>query len=129
MHAQGIIQYHGLVKDVREILARIHCTIHPTYYPEGLSNVLLESCASMRPVITTDRAGCREAVDNGVNGYLIRQEDSADLISKMEQFLALPHEEKKKMGQMGRQKMEREFDRRLVVDTYLRTIEEVAKYG
>ena len=47
------------------------CIVHPTYYPEGLSNVLLEACASGRPVITTNRAGCREVVDDGVNGFIV----------------------------------------------------------
>ena len=51
------------------IYRQMSCTIHPTYYPEGLSNVLLESAASGRPIITTNRSGCREVVDNGINGY------------------------------------------------------------
>src|SRR5699024_2662068 len=54
---KGIIIYHGMVRDIREVLRFTHCTVHPTYYPEGMSNVLLESAASGRPVITTDRSG------------------------------------------------------------------------
>ncbi|HAK74624.1 MAG TPA: glycosyltransferase family 1 protein, partial [Sporomusaceae bacterium] len=71
LHSKGIIQYHGLQKDIREILKKTHCTIHPTYYPEGMSNVLLESAACGRPVITTNRSGCREIVDDGISGYLV----------------------------------------------------------
>jgi len=68
---KGIVIYHGMLRDVREILKETHCTIHPTYYPEGMSNVLLESTACGRPIITTDRSGCREVVDDGVNGYVV----------------------------------------------------------
>lgn len=119
----GTVIYHGMVRDVRTIHQISHCTIHPSFYPEGMSNVLLESCACARPVITTDRSGCREIVENGVNGYIVKQRDSADLIEKIEKFIALPYEEKKKMGEVGRVKVEREFNRQIVVDAYLKELE------
>ena len=119
LHEEGLIRYHGLLTDVRVMLADTHCVVHPTYYPEGMSNVLLESAASGRPVITTDRPGCREAVDDGINGYLVKERDSADLIEKIEKFLALSHEEKRKMGLCGREKVSREFDRKDVAARYL----------
>ena len=67
LQSQGIIIYHGIQRDIRKILAKTHCTIHPTYYPEGMSNVLLESLACGRPIITTNRSGCREVVDDSIN--------------------------------------------------------------
>lgn len=73
LQEKGIIEYHGMQSDVRKYLKVSHCTIHPTYYPEGMSNVLLESAASGRPVITTNRSGCREIVDHGLNGYIVEQ--------------------------------------------------------
>ena len=115
----GTVIYHGMVRDVREIHKISHCTIHPSFYPEGLSNVLLESCASARPIITTDRSGCRETIDDGVNGFIVKQRDSKDLIEKIEKFIALPHNQKMQMGLAGRAKVEREFDRQIVVDAYL----------
>lgn len=123
LQEKGIITYHGMIGDVREVLKITHCTIHPTYYPEGLSNVLLESAASGRPIITTDRSGCREVVDNGTNGYMINQKDTKDLIEKIELFINLPYEDKKKMGLEGRSKVEKEYDRQIVVDAYLKEIE------
>ena len=125
LHEEGVIIYHGLLKDVRVMLKDVHCVIHPTYYPEGMSNVLLESAASGRPIISTDRAGCREAIDHGVNGYLVREQDSADLIEKVEQFMQLTYEEKKAMGINGREKVQREFDRNIVVNRYLETVDEL----
>ena len=118
----GTIIYHGKISDVVAMHQISSCTIHPTYYPEGMSNVLLESCACGRPIITTDRPGCREIVEDGVNGYVVRQQDSDDLICKIEKFLKLSWEEKKQMGLAGREKVEREFDRKIVVSKYLKEI-------
>lgn len=119
LHRQGIINYHGMVSDVHGVIKNMHCIIHPTYYPEGISNVLLESCATGRPIITTDRSGCREVVDNGVNGFVVKQKDSSDLIEKVRAFMNLSCEERKEMGLAGRRKVEKEFDRQIVVDAYL----------
>ena len=125
LQEKGIVIYHGMVKDMTEIYKKVACTIHPTFYPEGLSNVLLESSASARPIITTDRAGCREVIEDGVNGYVCKQNDSADLIRQVEKFLALSWEERKNMGLAGRQKVEREFDRQIVIDKYLQEVHRV----
>lgn len=119
----GVIIYHGLVKDMREIYKNVHCTVHPTYYPEGLSNVLLESAASARPIITTNRPGCREVIENNVSGYFIKERDSIDLIKKIEEFIALSHEEKMNMGLAGRAKVEKEFDRQIIVEKYMQELE------
>ena len=125
LHDKGLLIYHGFLKDIRVMLKDVHCVIHPTYYPEGMSNVLLESAASGRAIISTDRAGCREAIDHGVNGYLVREQDSSDLIEKVEQFMQLTYEEKKTMGLKGREKVAREFDRNIVVNRYLETVAEL----
>lgn len=125
LEEKGIICYHGLVADMAPVYRMAACTVHPTYYPEGMSNVLLESCASGRPVITTDRPGCREIVEDGVNGFLVREKDSADLVEKIEKFLSLSREQRRQMGLHARAKVEREFDREIVIDAYLREIHRV----
>jgi galacturonosyltransferase len=119
---QGIVTYHGLVSEMTEVYQMSACTIHPTYYPEGLSNVLLESAASGRPIITTNRSGCREVIDDGVNGYIVKQRDSQDLIEKIEKFLSLTWEERRQMGLAGRAKVEKEFDRQIVVEKYMQEV-------
>ena len=93
--------------------------MHPTYYPEGLSNVLLESAASGRPIISTDRSGTRETIDNSINGFLVEEENTKDLIEKIELFIKLSHDEKRVMGLYGRKKVENEFNRQIVVNAYL----------
>ncbi len=125
LQTKKIVVYHGMQKDMRAFYKMASCTIHASYYAEGMSNVLLETCASARSVITTNRPGCGEIVDDGVNGFVVKQRDSQDLIEKIEKFLALTLEEKQKMGEAGRAKVEKEFDRQIVVNAYLKELENV----
>ncbi len=127
LQEKGTIIYHGPVGDVRPFIGMAHCTVHPSFYPEGMSNVLLESCAAGRPIITTDRPGCGEIVDDGVNGYVVRQQDGDDLIEKIERFIGLSFEEKKQMGLNARKKVEREFERQIVVKAYMDAIDLIKK--
>lgn len=123
MHADGIIIYDGVTTDVRPYIQNVHCTVHASYYPEGMSNVLLESCASGRAIITTARPGCGEIVDEGVNGFITRPYDVEDLCHQVRKFLALTKEERVAMGRAAREKVEREFDRQIVVKKYLNELE------
>lgn len=125
MEERGIVKFHGMQKDIVPFLKESQCTIHPSFYPEGMSNVCLESAASGRPVITTDRPGCKDTIDDGKTGFLVREQDTEDLIKKVEQFLALPYDKRKEMGLEAHKKMVREFDRNLVVKKYLEAIAEV----
>ena len=126
--SNSILIYHGSVENmIDEIYRNVHCVIHPTYYAEGLSNVLLEALACGRPIITTDRAGCKEVVEDGINGYIVKQKDSQDLIDKVEKFISLSINEKKQMGINGRDKVEKEFDRNIVINKYLEEINKLRK--
>ena len=120
---EGIVAYHGLVDNMKEFYQKIHCTVLPTFYAEGMSNVLLESLASGRPIITTDRPGCGEIVDDGINGFVVKQQDAEDLYEKMRKFILLDYETKKQMGLNGRKKVEMGFDRNIVVRKYLEEID------
>ncbi len=122
LNSKGIIKYHGMIQDVAEFMADIHCVVHPTYYPEGISNVLLEACSCGRPIITTDHDGCREVVEDGVNGYMIPQRNSEALVNAIERFLKLSWKEKESMGLAGRRIVETQFDRMQVVEAYMKEI-------
>lgn len=125
MQERGIIAYHGQQADVRPFIARTHCSIHPSYYPEGMSNVLLEAEAMGHPVITTRRAGCRETVEEGITGFLFDAQNKEQLCMAVERLIALPHEQKILMGQHARQRVERLFDRQIVVARYLEQIDSI----
>lgn len=119
---QGIIYYHGDQKDIRPFLAQCCCTIHPSYYPEGMSNVCLETQATGRPVITTDRIGCKDTVEDGVTGSVVKQRDKEELLEAVRKFISLRYTDKKQMGLNARRRMERLFDRTIVVNAYLEEI-------
>lgn len=114
--AAGDVIYHGEQKNMEEYFKMAHCLVHPSYYPEGMSNVLLEAAASGRPVVATNRSGCRETVDDGVSGFVIPIKDEKALIDALDRFIQMPWDAKKEMGLAGRRKMEREFDRNIVVN-------------
>lgn len=120
----NVLVYDGYVEDMTNIYKKIQCTIHPTYYPEGLSNVLLETCACGRAIITTNRPGCKEVIEDGYNGYIVKEKDSNDLIEKIEKFLGLTNEQRKQLGLNAREKVEKEFDRNIVINEYLEAINE-----
>ncbi len=126
MQDNGIVIYHGQQPDVRPYIAAAHCTVHPSYYPEGMSNVLLESCAAGRPIVTTNRPGCGEIVEDGRNGYVVREKDVDGLVAAIERFIHLPYNLKVQMGLNARKKVENEFNRQIVVDAYLKEIERVS---
>ena len=119
-----IIQYHGMLSDVRELLSKTHCTILPSYH-EGMSNVLLESAASGRPILASNVPGCIETLDEENSGYSFEPQNTKSLIAAIERFLALSHKEKENMGLAGREKMEKEFDRQVVVNNYLEELNKV----
>ena len=112
----GYIRYHGEQKNMVPFFEKAHCILHPSYYPEGMSNVLLEAAASARPIVATNRSGCRETVEDGKTGYIIPIKDEKALIEATEKFMRLTWEERKTMGLKGREMIEREFDRKIVVN-------------
>ena len=120
---RGVVVWHGSVPDVRPYMREAWCTVHPSYH-EGMANVLLESAAAGRPVITTDVPGCREAVDEGVSGLLCPAKDAGALADAVERFILMPYDEKVRMGLAGREKVQREFDRGIVVKAYLAALSE-----
>ncbi len=125
LSAQGVIEYPGKVPDTRPWLKEAQCQIHPSFYSEGMSNVCLEAAASARAVITTDHPGCRETVLDGVSGFLVRPGDASSLEEAVRKYLDLSLEERQAMGLAGRRHMEEHFDRKLVVESYLREIKAV----
>lgn len=117
---------HGMIDDVGGFLEDMNCIVHPSYYPEGISNVLLEACASGRPAITTDHAGCRDVVEDGVTGLIVPVKDAGALYDSLERFILLPLERKKEMGLSARRKVEQEFDRMIVINAYMKEIRQIA---
>ncbi|MCR5359799.1 MAG: glycosyltransferase family 4 protein [Thermoguttaceae bacterium] len=121
---EGVIDYFGYTSDVRPYIAEAHAVVLPSWH-EGMANTLLEAAASGRPVIASRIAGCLETFSEGETGFGVRPRDVDNLYRRLTEFLALPHEKRAAMGAAGRAKMEREFDRRQVNETYLEEIDRV----
>lgn len=111
---EGWLYYHGYQKDVRPFIQASHCFVLPSWH-EGMANTNLECAASGRPVITSNIPGCREAVIDGVSGYLAESKNTEDLYCKMKKLVQLSYEDRKIMGIEGRKHMEVIFDKRQVV--------------
>ncbi len=110
----GIVRFHGFQEQPIPFYAAADCVVMPSWH-EGMSNVNLEASALGRPVITTDIPGCREAVDDGVTGYLCRVKDADSLYGCMKKVLQMTAEERRLMGLAGREKMQREFGKEMIV--------------
>ncbi|MGL5417352.1 MAG: glycosyltransferase family 4 protein [Clostridium sp.] len=121
---EGIIKYHGFQDNMTHFIERCNCMINPSY-TEGMSNVLLENAACGRPVIASDIPGCKEIIDEELNGYKFEVKDIKSLVEKIEKFIDREHKEKIKLGLNGRVKIEKEFDRKLVIREYLKEIRKI----
>lgn len=121
LQEKNIITFHGVKDTVREYLKSSHAVIHPTYH-EGMSNVLLEAAATGRPVLASNIPGCKEIFDEGISGFGFEAKNIESLTQAILKFIKLTNQEKLTMGEEGRKKVEREFDRSIVVDAYLHEI-------
>lgn len=121
LQSENLISFHGFQSDVTPFIKKAHCIVHPSYH-EGMSNTLLESCSMGRPVITSNIHGCLEAVDEDKNGFLCNVKDGEDLYLKLKQFIEVPYEEKKAMGEYAREFVCKNFNK---VDVVNKTIKEI----
>ena len=119
------IVYHNKQKDIRPFVADADCVVMPSYR-EGMNNVLLEAASMARPLIATNVTGCRDIVEDRMNGLLCNVKDGKDLARQMEEMMHIPATERAMMGKKGREKMIREFDKKMVIQIYLQAIDEIA---
>lgn len=124
LEKEGIINFHGTQFDVHSFIKNCHAIINPSYH-EGMSNVLLEAASTGRPVLASDIPGCRETFDDGISGMDFEVKNADSLYKTLIKFIELPYEKKRQMGIEGRKKMEREFNRNIVIDAYM---EEIKKF-
>ncbi len=122
----GLVSYLGTTDNVQEVIANVNCVVLPSYR-EGTPRSLLEACAMEKPIIATNVVGCKEVVEDGINGYLCEAKNSADLAEKMEQMLNLNSYELEQMGKNGRKKIIKEFDENIVINKYLASIRDILK--
>jgi len=121
---EGIVNYLGTSDNVEQEIAKVDCMVLPSYYREGVPKSLLEAGAMGKPIVTTDNVGCRETVEDGINGFLCEPRSSESLTEKLELIINMTHQERLAMGEKSRLKIESEFDERIVINKYLTAIQE-----
>ncbi len=121
LESSGFLTFYGFQADVKPFIETTHCIVHPSWH-EGMSNTLLESAAMCRPLIASNIHGCKEAVDDGINGFLTEVRDSESIYSAICRFIKLSDSERADMGLRGRELMQKRFDKNKIVETTLREI-------
>lgn len=120
----GIVEFLGYQKIIHSFYKDASAAVMPSYH-EGMSNVVLECAATGRPVLASDIPGCREGFDDGVTGIGFVPRDKEAFYGAVKRFLNLSYEERKEMGKNARRKIEQEFDRKIVVESYIEEIQKI----
>ena len=115
--AEGVVEWLGETDDVRPYLSAADCVVLPSYR-EGMPRTLLEASALGRPIVATRVPGCRDVVEDGVTGLLCEARSADDLAAKMLHMLEMTAQQRAHMGELGRARMQAEFDERLIIQRY-----------
>lgn len=106
--AQGLVTWLGPRRDIADLLRGAHIACQPSTYREGLPKSALEAAACARPLVTTDVPGCREAVVDGVTGFLVPPGDAPALAAALKKLIDDP-DLRADMGAAGRARTATEF--------------------
>lgn len=121
----GIVKYIGFQKNIKEWIKRCHCTVLPSHGGEGIPNVLLESAAMGRICIGSNISGTKEVIEDGVTGFLFDAYDTAGLVEAIQKVISLDNKQRTIMGLSGRKKIEKEFNRQIVIQKYLEEMDKL----
>ena len=113
------VKHLGFIRDITAEIRKCHCTILPSLGGEGVPNVLLESAAMGRICIGSRIPGTEDVIEDGKTGYLFEKGSVEGLVTAIEKVILLDDASRRSMGLAGRAKVEREFDREVVVRKYL----------
>ncbi|QVK20626.1 glycosyltransferase family 4 protein [Mycoplasmatota bacterium] len=117
------IRFLGSSNDVRNEIKAVDCIVNPSYH-EGMSNVLLESAAMGKPLLASNIPGCKEIVSNN-NGFLFEKQNVDSLCNALTRFITLDKEEVLQMGKKSRELVTSQFDRQIVINSYLNIINSI----
>ena len=118
MNSNPNIRWLGHRNEIKNLIAISDLIVLPSYR-EGVPRTLLEACSMSKPIIATDVVGCREAVDNGKNGFLIPIESPLILANKIKTLIE-NNDLREKMSVYSRQKALKEFEITKIVKEYLK---------
>ena len=108
----------GNISSMQTLLSEADIIVLPSYYREGIPKSLIEACAIGRPIVTTDAIGCKECVDEGINGFKVPIKDAKSLAEAIDKLLS-DSNLREEMGKASRLKAEKEFDVNQVIQKHL----------
>ena len=121
----GIVEYLGETKNVRDFISMADCIVLPSYYREGTPRVLIEAASMGKPIITTNVPGCKEVVQHNQNGFLCKPRNKDNLKKIIMTFAELDLEKIKNMGSESRLLAEKKYDQNIIIDIYKKYIQTV----
>lgn len=122
----NVVKYTGHRNDIPEILYFADIVVLPTYYREGIPRILLEAASMRKPIVTTNIPGCKEIVEDGVNGFLVPPKNSKALVEAIGKLI-LDENLRKQMGKMSRKKVLEEFSLNIVFEQTLNAYKKLFK--
>jgi glycosyltransferase involved in cell wall biosynthesis len=121
--ALGNVTFLGLRDDVEQLYAAMDLYVLASFR-EGFPRSAMEAAAMGLPLVLTDIRGCRQVVDDGVNGVLVPVRDSnalTDAIATVARDASL----RQRMGAASIEKAKREFDQQRVIDITLEVYDQL----
>lgn len=122
--AEGHVSWRGYDPEIGDVLKESHIVVLPSYR-EGFPKTLIDAAAAGRVCVTCDVAGCRDAIVQGVTGYLVPPRDIERLAEVLSELIASPATQEK-MGLAARAHAERHFDVRDVCAKHLEIYEKLS---
>ena len=121
---ENTVNYLPFTEDMHEVIHQADCIVLPSYR-EGTPKTLLEAAACGKPLLATNVPGCKEVVEDTINGYLCKVRDAEDLMHKMVKMFSLDQEDLRKMGEESRKIALNKFDEKIVIEKYMKAINRI----
>lgn len=121
--SEGVIRYLGVTDSVELEIENADCVVLPSYYREGVPRSLLEAAAMGKPLVTTNNVGCKETVDDGINGFLCEPKSTEALVIALEKIIKMDSSQRIEMGRKGREKVESQFSEEYIINSYIESVE------
>jgi len=119
------VEILGMRSDITDLLAASDIYVLPSYR-EGLPRSLIEAQAMALPCLATDIRGCREVIEESVTGFLFQPGDHVSLAGLLRKLL-LDDGLRHRMGEAGRNRVQRHFDEYEVAKKVMSLYEETLR--
>lgn len=117
----------GERQDIPELLGLLDIFTLPTFSHEGLPRSIVEAMAMSLPIVATDVRGCREAVVNEKNGFIVPSQNSTRLAEALRMLLS-NSKLRQDYGEASRERVEAEYNEEFVFERLIQYYEELAVY-